>query len=59
MSDHFRGGRIMGRKLRMPKSLLPKPNKIIKRGIYEIVSAATGGNTKPRDYEKRLREGKY
>lgn len=49
----------MGRKLRMPKSLLPKPSKIVKRGIYEIVSAATGGNTKPRDYEKKLREGKY
>ena len=50
----------MGRKrVRMPKSLLPKPSKIIKRGIYEIVSAATGGNTKTRDYEKRIREGKY
>ena len=49
----------MGRKLRMPKSLLPKPSKIVKRGIYEIVSTVTGGNTKPRDYEKKLREGKY
>lgn len=49
----------MGRKLRMPKSLLPKPSKIVKRGIYEIVSAVTGGNTKPRDYGKKLREGKY
>lgn len=49
----------MGRKLRMPKHLLPKPSKIVKRGIYEIVSAATGGNTKPRDYGKRLEKGKY
>ena len=49
----------MGRGLRIPKSLLPKPSKIIKRGIYEMVSAATGGNTKPRDYGKRLRKGKY
>ena len=49
----------MGRRIRMPKNLLPKPSKIIKRGIYEIVSAATGGNTKTRDYEKRIREGKY
>lgn len=45
--------------IKMPKNLLPKPSKIVKRGIYEIVSAATGGNTKPRDYSKRLKEGKY
>lgn len=45
--------------IRMSKNLLPKPSKIVKRGIYEIVSAATGGNTKPRDYGKRLKEGKY
>ena len=50
---------IMKRRVRMPKSLLPKPSKIIKRGIYEIVSAATGGNTKPRDYGKRIEKGKY
>ena len=50
----------MGRKrIRMPKNLLPKSDKIIKRGIYEIVSAATGGNTKPRDYGKRIEKGKY
>lgn len=47
------------RRVRMPKNLLPKPSKIIKRGIYEMVNAATGGNTKPRDYGKRLRDGKY
>lgn len=46
-------------RVRMSKSLLPKPSKIIKRGIYEMVSAATGGNTKPRDYGKKLRDGKY
>lgn len=49
----------MRKRLRIPTSLLPKPSKIIKRGIYEIISEATGGNTKPRDYGKRLREGKY
>lgn len=47
------------RKFRMPKSLLPKPKKILKRGIYEMVSAATGGNTKPRDYGKKIKNGKY
>lgn len=41
-------------RIRMSKSLLPKPSKIIKRGIYEIIS-----NTKPRDYGKRIRKGKY
>lgn len=43
--------------LKMPKSLLPKPSKIIKRGIYECISAMTGGNTKPRDYSKRIKKG--
>lgn len=42
------------KRVRMSKSLLPKPSKIIKRGIYEIIS-----NTKPRDYKKRMKEGKY
>jgi hypothetical protein len=45
--------------LRISTHLLPTPKKIVKRGIYEMVSAATGGNTKPRDYGKRIREGKY
>lgn len=40
-------------------SLLPKPKKIFKRGIYEMVSHLTGGNTKPRNYGKRLTKGKY
>lgn len=41
-------------KVRMPKCILPKPKTIAKRGFYEMFSAATGGNTKPRDYGKRL-----
>ena len=49
----------MKRRIRMPKSLLPKPSKIIKRGIYEMVSVVTGGNTKPRDYGKKIKEGRY
>jgi len=49
----------MRRRVRMPKSLLPKPKKIIKRGIYEMISIATGGKTKPRDYGKRIEKCKY
>ena len=49
----------MKRRVRIPKNLLPKPSKIIKRGIYEMVSAATGGNIKSRDYGKRVKRGKY
>ena len=49
----------MKRRIRIPKNLLPKPSKIIKRGIYEMVSAATGGNIKLRDYGKRIEKGKY
>ena len=45
--------------IRMPKGLLPQPSKIIKRGIFEMVSALTGGNTKPRDYEKKIKTGRY
>lgn len=41
-------------KIRMPKSLLPKPKKILKRGLYE---AMWGG--KKRNYGKRVKEGKY
>ncbi len=47
------------KKLTIPTNLLPKPSKIVKRGIYEMVSNLTGGNTKPRDYGKRLTKGKY
>ena len=49
----------MRRRVRMPKNLLPKPSKIIKRGIYECVSALTSGNTKPRDYGKRIEKERY
>ena len=49
----------MKRGIKMPKHLLPKPSKIIKRGVYEMVSEVIGGNTKIRDYEKRIKKGKY
>lgn len=39
---------------RMPKRLLPSPKKIVKRGLYEILTGS-----KPRDYDKRVKEGKY
>lgn len=35
-------------------SLLPKPNKIMKRGLYEVMWEA-----KPRNYKKRVTKGKY
>lgn len=46
-------------KVRMPKSLLPKPKKILQRGLYEMMWCCGNDNYKPRDYGKRLREGKY
>ena len=36
----------------MPKSLLPSPKKIMKRGLYEIMWGA-----KPRNYAKRIKKG--
>ena len=48
---------MAGRKnqiFKMPKSLLPSAKKIAKRGLYEIM-----WNAKPRNYEKRIKEGKY
>ena len=48
---------MAGRKnqiFKMPKSLLPSAKKIAKRGLYEIMWGA-----KPRNYEKRIKEGKY
>ena len=48
---------MAGRKnqiFKMPKSLLPSAKKIVKRGLYEIMWGA-----KPRNYEKRIKEGKY
>lgn len=41
------------KKIRMPKNPFGNPRKIAKRGFYEIFSALTGGNTKPRDYSKK------
>ena len=42
------------KKIRMPKSPLPSAKKIARRGFYEIFSELTGGNTKPRNYGKRI-----
>lgn len=39
--------------MRVPKKLLPKPSKIAKRGLYEVMWKA-----KPRDYGKRIKKGK-
>lgn len=41
-------------KIRMPKSLIPKPKQIMKRGLYELMWGAPH-----RDYEKRIKEGRY
>lgn len=41
------------KRVKMPKSLLPKPSKIVKRGLYEMMWGA-----KPRDYGKRLKKGR-
>ena len=48
---------MAGRKnqiFKMPKLLLPSAKKIAKRGLYEIM-----WGSKPRNYEKRIKEGKY
>lgn len=39
--------------MRIPKNLLPKPSKIVKRGLYETMWGA-----KPRNYGKRVKKGK-
>lgn len=41
------------KRIKIPKSLLPKPSKIAKRGLYEVMWGA-----KPRDYGKRLKKGR-
>ena len=41
-------------KVRIPKSLIPKPKQIAKRGLYELM---WGGPH--RDYGKRLKRGRY
>ena len=33
---------------------LPKPKKILKRGLYEVMWGA-----KPRNYKKKLKTGRY
>lgn len=45
--------------MRISKSLLPKPKKIAKRGLYEIMWKCGKENYKPRDYGKRVKTGKY
>lgn len=42
------------KKLRIAKSLLPKPKNIMKRGLYEVMWGAP-----QRNYEKRVKEGRY
>lgn len=42
------------KKIRMPKSLLPSPKKIMKRGLYEMM----WGKEKHQDYSDRLRKGR-
>ena len=49
----------MKKRIKMPKNLLPKPEKIVKRGIYECITALSGKEAKHRDYEKRIKKGKY
>jgi hypothetical protein len=46
-------------KLRMPKSLLPSPRKIAQRGVYELMFCCGKDDYKPRNYENRLKKGKY
>lgn len=45
----------MKRKFRIPERLIPKPSKIMKRGIYDLI----GEKTKKRDYDKRIKKGKF
>ena len=47
------------RKFRLPERLIPKPEKIVKRGIYEMISVITGSKAKSKDYKKRIEKGKY
>lgn len=47
------------RKFRLPERLIPKPEKIIKRGIYEMINVVTGSKAKPKDYKKRIEKGRY
>lgn len=47
------------RKFRLPERLIPKPEKIVKRGIYEMINVVTGSNVKQKDYGKRIQKGRY
>jgi len=47
------------RSLKIPTSLIPKPKTIVKRGIYEGITALTGGNVHHRNYGKRMTKGRY
>lgn len=40
--------------MRITTNLLPKPKKIMKHGLYEVMWGA-----KPRDYSKKVKKGKY
>lgn len=40
--------------MRITTNLLPKPKKIMKRGLYEVMWGA-----KPRNYSKKSEKGKY
>lgn len=48
----------MGRKMRIPTSLLPKSKKILQRGLYEMMWKCGDDNYKPRDYGKRVKKGR-
>ena len=43
------------RKVSIPKKPLPSVKKIATRGLYEIISP----KSKKRDYNKRIKKGKY
>lgn len=45
----------MKKRIRIRTNLLPKPKKIMTRGLYEIINEATGKDVKKRDYGKRLK----
>lgn len=49
----------MSRGFHIPTGLLPKPKKIMKRGLYEMMWKCGREGYKPRDYEKRVKKGKY
>lgn len=44
--------------MRIPTKLLPSPKKIAKRGLYEMMWKCGKENYRPRNYGKRIKEGK-